>query len=309
MNPMTHRWSTSNNGPIATLDPADPCLPEHLVRAYNTVPKGYLPYRRDTDCRPDANGMFITHIPRNADDAHAYIASMQFPYTRKRVVMQRIISIPPPSNRVIYSFLAVMSVTAMLALSTEPNTLPFTIGVGGVIVCMTTLVTFLALAVTAVSIESHIDKHYDTYRPIAPTRLMREIHDRSIKVARVIPGLANKAWNVYVYDVDHYDEYAQLIADVVENPAAYGSKTYAVQREILDTFWRTSLLRQKAVQRDIDAHKGRIKQQRQNDQIQAQTRDAVHDEMRADTLTATVLDKLKADEAAARIIYGDSDDA
>ena len=157
------------------------------------------------------------------------------------------------------------------------------------------------------ALETYIDKNHDTCYPTAPTKLMRTIYDRNINVTPVMPGLADKAWKVYLYDVEHYDEYANIIADIAANPAEYGTKTYAVQQDILDTFWRTSLLRQKAVQRDIDAQAERIAQQRADEDSQAQHQATITDEMRAGALETTVLDKLKADEAATRAIYGDDD--
>lgn len=308
MNPMTHTWSAERNSPITAFEPADPCLPEHVAAAYNTPPKGYLRRRRDTHRRPDADGMFVTRIPASAADASTYIANMQFPYTRKRRVMQAIVDAQPPSTGFLYGFLAIMTGALITMLSTDPDTVPNTIGAGGFVLCIIVLVAFFMFVATAMLLETRMDTHHDKYCPVVPTKLMHTIHDRSIKVARVIPGLADKAWKVYLYDIEHYDEYAQLIADVVENPAEYGSKTYAVHQDILDTFWRASLLRQKAVQRDLDAQAERIAQQRADEKTQAQHQATITDEMRAGALETTVLDKLKADEAAARAIYGDNSD-
>lgn len=309
MNPMTHTVPVGRNNPITAFEPADPCLPAHMAAAFNTPPKGYLHRTRDTHRRPNGGSMFITHIPRNAADASTYIANMQFPHTRTSRAIQTIVHAEPPPIGVLYGFLATMMATAALSLGADSGTWPFIVGMSGIALCATALVLFFAFVTTAMALETYIDKNYDTCYPTAPTKLMRTIHDRSINVTPVMPGLADKAWKVYLYDVEHYDEYANIIADIAANPAEYGTKTYAVQREILDTFWRTSLLRQKAVQRDIDAKMEHIAQQRQAEQTQTQTQAAISDEMHAETLETTVLDKLKADEAAARVIYGDSDNA
>ena len=310
MNPMTHTWSAGRNSHIAAFEPADPCLPAHVAAAYNTPPKGYLYYRRDTHRRPDGSGMFVTHIPASAADASTYIANMQFPYTRKRRVMQAIVDAQPPSTGFLYGFLAIMTGALITMLSTDPDTVPNTIGAGGFVLCIIVLVTFFMFVATAMLLETRMDTNHDKYCPVVPTKLMRTIHDRSINVTPVMPGLADKAWKVYLYDVEHYDEYANIIASIAANPAEYGTKTYAVQREILDTFWRTSLLRQKAVRRDLDAQAERIAQQRADEDSQTQHQATITDEMHASMLETTVLDKLKADEAAARAIYGDnSDDA
>lgn len=307
MNPMTHTVPVGCNNPIAAFEPADPCLPAHVAAAYNTPPKGYLRRKRDTHRRPDGGNMFVSRIPRNTADASTYIANMQFPYTRKRHAMQKIIDAQPPAIGFLYGFLAIMAGTLITMLSTDPDTVPHTIGAGSFILCITVLVAFFIFVATAMALETHIDNNHEKYCPAAPTQLMRTIHDRSINVAPVMPGLADKAWQVYLYDVKHYDEYVDIIADIVDDPAKYGTKTYAVQQDILDTFWRASLLRQKAVRRNLDAQAERIAQQRADEDSQAQQQATITDEMRAGVLTTTVLDKLKADEAAARAIYGDDD--
>lgn len=310
MNPMTHTWPAGRNSPIAAFEPADPCLPAHVAEAYNTPPKGYLHRRRDTHRRPDADGMFVTRISASAADASTYIANMQFPHTHTSRVIQTIVHAEPPPIGVLYGFLAIMMTTAALSLGADSGTWPFIVGVSGITLCAVVLVLFFAFVATAMALETYIDKNHDTCYPTAPTKLMRTIYDRSINVASTMPGLADKAWQVYCYDVEHYDEYAEIIANIVDDPAKYGTKTYAVQDEILDTFWRTSLLRQKAVRRDLDAQAERIAQQRADEDSQAQHQATITDEMRAGMLETTVLDKLKADEAATRAIYGnDSDDS
>lgn len=308
MNPMTHTVPVGRNSPIGAFDPADPCLPAHVAVTYNTPPKGYLHRRADKHRRPDGSSMFVSRIPRNAVDASTYIANMQFPYTRKRRAMQKIVDAQSPAIGFLYGFLAIMAGTLITMLSTDPDTVPHTIGAGSFILCITVLVAFFIFVITAMALETHIDNNHEKYCPAAPTQLMRAIHDHSINVASTMPGLADKAWQVYCYDVEHYDEYADIIADIVNNPAKYGTKTYAVQEEILDTFWRASLLRQKAMRRDLDAQAARITQQRADEDSQAQHQATITDEMRAGALETTVLDKLKADEAAARAIYGDDSD-
>lgn len=308
MNPMAHTWSTERNSPITAFEPADPCLPAHVAAAYNTPPKGYLRRKRDTYRRPNGGSMFISRIPQSVADASTYIANMQFPHTRKSRAIQTIAHTEPPPIGVLYSFLAIMMTMAALSLGADPGTGLFIIGINGITICLVILVLFFVFVVTAIALETHIENNHDTYCPAAPTKLMRTIYDRSINVAPIMPGLADKAWKVYLYDVEHYDEYADIIADIADNPAEYGTKTYAVQDEILDTFWRASLLRQKAVQRDLDAQAERIAQQRADEETQAQHQASISDEMRAGMLETTVLDKLKADEAAARAIYGNNAD-
>lgn len=308
MNPMTHTSPAGRNSPIAAFEPADPCLPAHVAEAYNTPPKGYLRRKRDAYRRPDGGGMFVTHIPRNTADASTYIANMQFPHTRKSHTINAIRSIQPPSLGTLYGVVIMTICASLLMVSTEVGTTLFTASLAALIVCVAVIIGFSALAACSVALDTRALEHPDTYSPTAPTKLMRTIHNRSINVATTMPGLADKAWKVYLYDVEHYDEYADIIADIVDDPAKYSTKTYAVQQNILDTFWRTSLLRQKAVRRDLDAQRARIKQQRCAEHTQAQHQAAITDEMRANTLTTTVLDKLKADEAAAHVIYSDSDD-
>ena len=307
MNPMTHTVPVGRNSPIAAFDPADPCLPEHIAAAYNTPPKGYLHRRRDTHRRPDGSGMFVTRIPASAADASAYIASMQFPHTRMRSTVDALRDMPIPSQGPRYGFAAMTIFLAIIMSSTEVGTTPFTVSLTAFVLCITAIVAFVTLAVCSLTLDIRALKHPEKYSPTTLTKLMRTIHDRSINVTPVMPGLADKAWKVYLYDVEHYDEYANIIADIAANPAEYGTKTYAVQQDILDTFWRTSLLRQKAVQRDLDAQAERIAQQRADEKTQAQHQATITDEMRAGALETTVLYKLKADEVAARAIYGDDD--
>lgn len=307
MNPMTHTWSTGRNNPIAALEPADPCLPAHVAKAYNTPPKGYLRRKRDTYRRPDAGSTFVSHIPKNVDDASTYIANMQFPHTRKSRAISAIRNMPIPSLGIDYGFALMTLFLSILTINTKVGTTPFIISLTALVVCVTIIVVFCILAACSITFDTQALKHHDKYCPTAPTTLMRTIYDRSINVARIMPGLADKAWQVYLYDVEHYDEYADIIADIAANPAEHGTKTYAVQQDILDTFWRTSLLRQKAVQRDLDTQAERIKQQRINEHTQAQHQAVIDDEMRADMLEATVLERLRAEESAAKEIYSEKE--
>lgn len=308
MNPLTHTWSAERNSPITAFEPADPCLPAHVAAAYNTPPKGYLRRKRDTRRRPNGGSMFISRIPRSVADASTYIANMQFPHTRTSRAINALRDMPIPPLGVVYGFLFVTLFTRLRMVNTEVGTPPFTVSLAVFLVCITVIVVFVALATCSFALDMRASKHHDKYCPAAPTKLMRTIYDRSINVAPIMPGLADKAWKVYLYDVEHYDEYANIIADIADSPVEYGTKTYAVHQEILDTFWRASLLRQKAVQRDLDAQAERIAQQRADEETQAQHQASISDEMRASALTTAILDKLKADEAAARAIYGDSDD-
>ena len=108
-------------------------------------------------------------------------------------------------------------------------------------------------------------------------------------------------------DAEHYDELADLIRDMRDNPAERGTKTYRVYSEIIDTFCRASELRQAASRKTLADNAAAIEQQRSDAALYEDASRELADEMRANALEHTVLNRLRAEALATEDIYGDSE--
>lgn len=310
MNEKLQTWSMSRPNPISSLMKKDDHLiPEHIRDAIATPPKGYLDAPRNQHREPDAAPMFTTHIPACRNDVDLYLASMQYPHTRKEDLLHRVATVPLPSFGVIYSMFAAlaMSIIAYFACEDLAQHTAASIALYAVTVLTSALVISTACALASRYAETHLDAHYDDYSPSAPTKLMRDITERSIDVSQIDSRLAGLAWDVYCYDTEHYDELVALLRDMRDNPAERGTKTHRVYNEIIDAFRHASELRQDMTRKTLADNAEAIEQQRRDAAARSANGKKLADEMRADILEATVLERLRAEASAAEDIYGSND--
>lgn len=310
MNEKLQTWSMSRPNPISSLMKKDDHLiPEHIRDAIATPPKGYLDAPRNQHREPGAAPMFTTHIPACRNDVDLYLASMQYPHTRKEDLLHRVATVPLPSFGVIYSMFAAlaMSIIAYFACEDLAQHTAASIALYAVTVLTSALVISTACALASRYAETHLDAHYDDYSPSAPTKLMRDITERSIDVSQIDSRLAGLAWDVYCYDTEHYDELVALLRDMRDNPAERGTKTHRVYNEIIDAFRHASELRQDMTRKTLADNAEAIEQQRRDAAACSANGKKLADEMRADILEATVLERLRAEASAAEDIYGSND--
>lgn len=303
-------WSMGYDNPISRVMCEDNHLiPAHVREALSTPPKGYLNITRNQQRSPDAASMFTTHIPSSRNDARLYLASMQYPYTRKEQLLRKAASAPLLSYGKMYAAFVTLTVSILVYAAYSDNARH---AVSTIALCVALISASLVVAGTAYALvtawaDAYVDNRSDDYEPSAPTALMREIKERSIDVHCVDYRLAKLAWNVYCYDTEHYDELVELIRDMRDNPAERGTKTHRVYSEIIDTFCRASELRQAASRKTLADNAAAIEQQRSDAALYEDASRELADEMRANALEHTVLNRLRAEALATEDIYGDSE--
>lgn len=293
-------WQMRNANPIAALMSGDAHLiPDHINEAVSQVPKGYRDRQRDDQRKPDAGNMFLTRIPRSRDDANAYLANLAHPYTAKEHAIRNVAATPLPPVQLLQGACVVLAVTltAYMGLSAAAHhdaaaTAEHIFDVMGVVGGSLAAYTF---SILWVNLRLH---KRDTHARHAPTELMEDIKTRSIDVSTLGASVATLAWDVYRYDPEHYDELVEIVQDMHDHPAERGTKTWGMYNEIIKTFHRASQIRQRETRRALNER--------------AKTAAAyVHDEhtmldaARADMLENTVLARVRANELAAREIYGE----
>jgi hypothetical protein len=287
-NPLDELMETDNTN----------ALPAHIQQALNTPPKGHLATPRNERRAPDAGAVFSSAIPTNLADANTYIAAMHHPHTRKNQVEYIVTSIEDASEERagVVAALLIVCITSTLAGFYEPirDIAASVTAVSMMVLGLGVFLLFLAVIIGAFMADS-ID---------APTTAMKNITSRSINVSQVSPKLARDAWDIYCFDTDHYDEFVQLITPIAEHPAERGTKTYDVQREIIDTFVRTSKLRQQANKAMLVERATTLNELQHERETQEHAAKEITDASEAEMLKITVLDQLKADEKAARAVYG-----
>ena len=307
MNIARRPWGMRRATPVMRMLSRDDLLvPDHVREVAATTPKGYLDLPRDDQRSPDAGDMFITHVPCSRKDADTYLASMCHPHTRKERLLHRAATVPLPSLVQIYAVVVVATLAAAVYFSCAGTKYHAAATAALWAVCLVSAVLAAGIVYILVSLlaDRHLDAHYDIYAVDAPTKLMREIDARGIDVTYIDRSLASLAWEVYLYDVEHYDELAGLIQDMHDNPAARGTKTRGVYDEIIDTFYRASELRQQAAKDVLDQRAAEAADRRRNADEHDRNSRKLADEARADMLKATVLERLRADELGAREVFG-----
>ena len=308
MHPGSRIW-TSQQSPITRLmEGDDHLIPDHIREVTATPPRGYLATPRNKYCHLNPGMMFVTKVPASRDDADQYLASMHHPHTRKTALLRRAAAAPLPSAGQFYALMLLTAATfiAYFSYAQSADTLAATIITYACIAMCGTAVGDIIACLGIIGADAYVDAHYETYAPHAPTALMRDITTRSIDVTAIDARLAKLAWDVYRYDVDHYDELVVLIHDMRENPAERGSKTYGVYQQIIDTFRQASELRQEATRQALNDRKTAHEARRLAQLDQARAHERMVDEMRADMLETTVLARLRAQASAAETLYGET---
>lgn len=307
MNEKLKTWSMTRPNPISSLMfKDDHLIPTHVREAMANPPKGYLNTPRDKNREPDSIHMFLTHVPASRVDVDLYLASLQYPHTRKERLLRRVAAMPVPSLGVSYFIFAAsaISVLAYFAYDDLGRHASATVALYSLCAFASAFAAIVGCAFTSYWADSHLSKHRNVYARNAPTMLMREIIARSIDVRSVDSRLARFAWDVYCYDADHYDELVELIQDMHDNPAERGSKTHHVYAEIIDAFRRASELRQDVTRKEIADNAEVIEKQRLDEMARSAANYKLSDEMRAGMLESTVLERLRAEASAAEDIYG-----
>ena len=310
MNEKLQTWSMTRPNPISSMMLNDDHLiPAHVREAMAAPPKGYLNIPRDQRREPDSIHMFLTHIPASRADVDLYLASLQYPHTRKERLLHRVASMPVPSLGVTYSIFAIttFSVPAYFACKNAGQHTAASVVLYTAIALAIVFAAIVGCAITSFWAESHLRKHRNVYAQNAPTMLMRKIIARSIDARSVDSQLARFAWDVYCYDAEHYDELVALIQDMHDHPAERGTKTRRVYGEIIDTFRRASELRQDAAWKALADNAEAIEQQRLDEMARSEANYKLSDEMRANMLETTVLERLRAEASAAEDVYGSKD--
>lgn len=273
-------------------------LPPHIQQALDTPPRGHLATPRNNRRAPDAGAMFSSVIPASLADANTYVAAMHHPHTRKNQVEYVATSIEDASEERagLIASLLMVCITSIVVGFYEParHIASYVVATSMVLLGLGVFTLFLAIIIATFTAES-ID---------APTKTMQNIASRSIDISQLSPKLARDAWDIYRFDADHYDEFVQIVTPIAENPAERGTKTYAVQHDIIDTFVRTSKLRQQANKAMLVERATTLNELQHEQKTQEHAAKEITDASEAEMLKITVLDKLKADEKAARAVYG-----
>lgn len=288
-NPLDELMDTDNTN----------ALPSHIQQALDTPPKGHLATPRNDRRAPDAGAMFSSAIPANLADANTYIAAMAHPHTRKDQVeyVATFIEDASEERAGLMISLLIVSIISIVVGFYEParHIASYMAATSMGLLGLGIFLLFPAVIIGMFTAES-ID---------APTKTMQNITSRSIDISQLPPHLAQQAWDIYCFDTDHYDEFVQIITLIAEHPAERGTKTYDVQREIIDTFVRTSKLRQQANKAMLDKRANTLNELQHKQETQENAAKEITDASEAEMLKITVLDQLKADEKAARAVYGE----
>ena len=303
-------WSMMQPNPISRLMQKDEHLiPDHIREAMAAPPKGYLDAPRNQYREPAASHMFTTHIPACRADADLYLASLRYPHTRKEHLLRRAAEAPVPSLGGAYAVLVALTVSIIARATFEDvgRQTASDIALCSAFAFSGLMAVGVAYTLVTLWADRHLDEHFDAYHPGAPTKLMHDITERSIDVRHIDSRLASLAWDVYCYDAEHYDKLTELIRDMRDNPAERGTKTHRVYTEIIDAFRRASELRQDATRKALADNAEAIEQQRRDAVARSASDHRLADEMRADMLEATVLERLRAEASAAEDIYGSND--
>ena len=307
MNEKMQTWSMARPNPISRMMCKDDLLiPAHVREAMATPPKGYLNAPRDKHREPDAANVFTTRIPACRADVDLYLANLQYPHTRKERLLRRVATMPLPSLGATYAMFVAMglSILAYFAFEDYEQRTAASISLYAVTVFFSALAISVACVLASYCADNHLDKHRNIYARNAPTALMRDITERSIDVSQIDSRLAGLAWDVYCYDTEHYDELVALLRDMRDNPAERGTKTHRVYNEIIDAFRHASELRQDVTRKTLADNAEAIEQRRRDAAARSANGKKLADEMRADILEATVLERLRAEASAAEDIYG-----
>lgn len=305
--------------PIATLRNMAPVKqPAHIHRAMTTPLDGYADTPRDSvdvryadvgaiDRAPRTDGLFISTIPATAQDASDYISAAYFPHKKCYYAIVEFWDNPIKTHARRFVALAMLLLTATLT-DVVSNAVVEPMSTASAVITVQVLIIACAcgLGVFAVFYATLMVAYrrggYAT--PTAPTPPMRAIEDRSIDVTALPDALAPQAWHIYCYDYEHYDEFAELCRSLVTMDAAPGKETRHVQREIIDTFLRASLIRQRANKHMLHKHTAHMESLQRDMRARDEEARAAYDHAQAQTLRETVLARILADEQATRAVYG-----
>lgn len=277
-------------------------MPAHLQYALTTPPEGHCAQPANKDCHPNGSELFRTVIPRNTDDAEMFIRHARFPHK----------SYYPMTDFLREHFN--LKQQGLLALSAAACTLigAITLEPGHVITLSSSIITaIIGTILTATTLGIIVTDFRNEKRGIKdpaakPTREMQQILSRGIPVARTT-DMADQAWNIYCYDHDNYNEFADLYAYMNTINAKTDSDTYVMQKQILDTWVRTSLLRQEVAKKELNEHINHAEQLRLDTAQHEREIESVTDQFQTQFLREAFLEPLQEQERATREIYTEKD--
>lgn len=294
--------STAPRDRVAKLWSKDPeRLPAHVQRAMTVPPSG----RADIPLsqygkRPCTDGVFMDKIPSSAADVDEYINNARFPYTKRKApvikAMSKLSSDEFVESCLISYILLLMALCIVNAFVWQSLALMF--------------INLLLIGPFLVVFE-----RYDTHKPILPsmskgkrvgtkpTKRMRAIEKQSVDVSKLRSQIPERAWNIYLYDREHYDKFVSLCENMLKVEDEHCSETRETKREIIDTFYEMSLMRQEETKRAIDTSLAELEsiRRKEEDRVQQMRDDA--DKAQADALSEMMLEPLQADLRVMKAVY------
>ena len=218
-------------------------LPTHVQHTLATPPKGRAAVTRHEVRRtPVIEGMFDTIIPASARSADAYIAYAYYPYTEVGLAVKKINDNPALSRLVVLLIL--------LAHALVGGLVGYNVSPAAGVIAMAVMWFGMIFALVLLN--------YSIVRP----QEMRVIESDSIDITSLGDDMTERAWYVYCYDYDHYDEFVALCMSMMEIDTESTTKTWQMRRNILDAFNKVSLSRQTATKQLIQARISEIEAMR-----------------------------------------------
>lgn len=300
INPMNDYRPVYRLNPIGQMLEHCPIehMPAHVQYALTTPPEGHSAQLANKHRHPNGAELFRTVLPRDTADAEVFIQHARFPHkSHHRVTdfLRKYFNLKQ-QGPLVFAAAGCTAVSAITLSSTHAVTLSsfFALVIIGVI--------FIATALGIILTDIRDQKRGIKDPAAKPTREMQQILDRGIPVAHTV-GMADQAWNIYCYDHDNYNEFADLCAYMNTINAKADSDTYITQKQILATWVRTSLLRQDVAKKELYARINHAEQLRRDAAQHERDIESTADQFQAKFLRETFLEPLQEQERAAREIY------
>lgn len=294
---MYFNATVPSGGHIAQLWGKDPeRLPKHVQRALSTPPSGHVS-GDDHYLRPCTDGVFTNTLPLSADDVDEYISNARFPYTRCDMWLHK-------CARGLETFLHNVTKYSLLLYTLFGPAL----FLANLVLLENRFVFYASLIFCVIGLlllfcEPSTSARKRSLKNEA-TRKMKEIERRSVNVSKLGIRIPEQAWNIYLYDRDHYNTFVAMCVDMLKVDAEPHGKTRQTQREILNAFYEMSTIRQKETKRTIDNGIAQIESINREAEEQERQRKEDMDAAQAEALKETLLNPMKDELRAMKSLYG-----
>ena len=301
INPMNDYRPVRRFNPIGVL--LDTCLiienmPEHVQYALTTPPEGHCACLPNKHRHPDGSALFYSVIPRDTADARSFIQHARFPHKpRHRATDLLKEHFGVGDQGMLLFFLTCVNAFSIFELGTD-HLVSITSFAALSIIGAIFVVTMIGVLIKEVRNQKHPVKDLAA----TPTREMQRILNRSIPITRTV-DVAHQAWQVYCYDHDNYNEFADLCSYISTIKAPVHSDTYATQKQILATWIRTSKLRQETNKKKLRERIHAADQVRQDAAQREREIESTADQFQAKFLRETVLEPMQAYEKSTKMRF------